>query len=426
MSLWDKAKSLFTDEEEQTRAPAEEAVVDVAPAPAPVVMDAPKQEKTVENTYGDLIKPRQTQHQAHQIDINDLINQVNSPEAQKAQEAERKALADRFQNLQDEHKKLTAEAQARQFKAEAIAAIGNYLPKAIAGATAVNTKANVQAPNLAHIEVGDLTAPIREKYKTDYEKLNDQYKALMKGKGGDLDIKTVANLAIANQNSKNTSDRLNANRETVDRQLTKGVGKDILSEQKGDELTDKQADDAAEFQANLSEINGLHSRADSFKDKLGPIAGKYEATKEGQGGLISAAVGAGIRAVDPIDKEYVAFKSDTKAATAAYKKLITGVSSSPKEAAELESIIPNPNDTYEAYKPKAAAFERRVRELYTKKMAAAKNLQGKNVAGYTDTAAKVVPPAGADPAFEAKMQAAMKANPNATREQIEAALKARK
>jgi hypothetical protein len=83
-----------------------------------------------------------------------------------------------YRKLMADRKKEMEHAENRQFNAEVWAALGNSLPGAVAGATAMNTKAHVKAPELNKITVDDLTAKVQNKYKPDLDSLLQQYKSI--------------------------------------------------------------------------------------------------------------------------------------------------------------------------------------------------------------------------------------------------------
>jgi hypothetical protein len=355
------------------RVPAQQPAANVqtvAPAQSTVATnEAPTQEQTAAALLSPFAQPRFANYAPPQVQLPE-----EDPEIKKQRLEHQRAIMERLNGLDSEYKKNLEEAKDREFKANIFASIGNYLPQAIAGATAMNTKAAVQAPKLPQIQVGDLSAPVNSKYKTDYEKLIQQYKAV---KDGGLTDKDKLYAAIANMQSQSKTLGQNLNVQNTDRNAGIRVNNAILNDQKDNELSDKETDEIGTMSNTLSEIRNLHTRAKDFKDMLGPVAAKKEELKSGM-------LGAPLRAISPINKEYEKFRSDTKAMQAEYRKLITGLTASEPERKELMGMIPDPTSPYDRYIAQAQAFEERVQRYMNNKLGAMEKYQGKNVGGYKE------------------------------------------
>lgn len=92
-----------------------------------------------------------------------------------------KELDQKLIDLQNNYQKELSDAEDRKFKSQIFATIGNYLPAAVAGATAMNTKASVKPADMPKIEASDPTSRVDKKYQTDYEGLLQRYKTLKDG-----------------------------------------------------------------------------------------------------------------------------------------------------------------------------------------------------------------------------------------------------
>lgn len=306
-----------------------------------------------------------------------------APKIVAPQNVDNKVADDEYKNslsaLQTEYKKALQDAEDRKFKASIFASIGNHLPGAIAGATAMNTHAAVKPLNTPELKVDDIVAPVHNKYKTDAERLLDRYKA---AKSGTLTAKDLYYGQIVDAQNQISAAKINANTENTDRNGVRRDAKLILQDQEKNELSDKQAGELSDIDNTLAEISRIHGQAEKFKDKLGPTKSRIEQEKEGIAGpLVKKLAG-------PIDEQYVKFRSDAKALQGAYQKIISGLTVSEPERKELRSYIPNPDMPYEAFKANAEAFERRAKQLREKKMTTLGKYQGKNIQGYKTEAPK--------------------------------------
>lgn len=345
-------------EEEANRAPAS------VPEVAPLSPMAASEEYDAEKRLAQYATPRAADYKAPTIQIPQGIDNSQAI----------KDMETKLNILNGQHKTDLQDAEDRKFNSEIFAALGNYLPGAVAGATAMNTHAAVKTPDVPKIVAADPTARVDAKYKTDYEGMLAKYKAL---KDGALTPKDELYRNIAQAQLDTKAFGTNANIQNTDRNAGIRVENAIRSDKEKNELSDKQTGEITDITNTLDEIRGVHSRAGGFKDKLGPTISKVEEAKEGFAGPVVRAVAG------PIDEQYVKFRSDAKALQGAYQKLISGLTVSEAERKELRSYIPNADMPYASFKANAEAFERRAQQLLDKKLGSMKKFQGKNVGGYS-------------------------------------------
>lgn len=339
-----------------------------APVSQPEVTN---QQQTAAGLLNQFAVPRDANYQAPKIQVPQ-----EDPQVAKAQAD----ILVKLGNLDKEYKKNLEDAERRKFNSEIFAAIGNYLPGVVAGATAMRTKAAVKPIDLPKITARDTTGEVNSKYKTDYENLLNQYKTVKDGAG--LSAKDKLYAEIAQAQLEQGAERINANKENTDRNAGIRVGAAVLKDQKDNELTDKQVEAQTDLDNTLSEIKKITKDAEKFKDMLGPNVAKYEELKEGRLGAIVPG---------KINKEFVKFRSDAKALKGQYQKIISGLTLSDQERAELNSYIPNVEMPYETFKASAEAFERRVNELRKKTKGNQAKYQGKNTEGYNQPTTNAAP-----------------------------------
>lgn len=295
-----------------------------------------------------------------------------NPEEQKLRAEREKAIFDKLSGLDATYKKEMQDADDRKFNSSIFAALGNYLPQAIAGATAMNTKAAVKAPTLPTITPTDNTGRVSSKYKTDYENLLNQYKAIKDGK---LTAKDELNRLTTNAYLQAGADRQNStNANSATSATLRGTGIGMNAEKQA-ELSDKEKAEVDDLDTTMEQIRNVTKQAESFKDKLGPNAADFEDAKTGR-------FGKALTELSPIDKAYTEFRSNAKALKGQYQKVISGLTVSDTERKDLEGYIPHERMPYDAFVANANAFEKRVKEIRARKLGNAKKYQGKNVQGY--------------------------------------------
>lgn len=322
--------------------------------------------QTAEGLLSPFAVPREANYQAPSIKIPET-----DPEIARARAAQEQAILNKLSGLDTDYKKNMQDAEDRKFNSEIFAAIGNYLPGVVAGATAMNTKASVKPADMPKVVAADPTAGVQSKYKTDYENLLSQYKSFKDGNG--LSDKDRLYASIAQAQLQQGAERINANKENTDRNAGIRVGGAILKDQKDNELSDKQVETQIDIDNTLDEIGKITKEAVKFKDLLGPNAASYQQAKEGRFGALVPG---------KINEDYVQFRSNSKALQGQYQKIISGLTLSDDERAELKSYVPNVEMPYEAFNANAKAFERRVREISKRTNKNIKEKQGKNVEGY--------------------------------------------
>jgi cytochrome c556 len=345
----------------------------VAPVAAPVVAPAPEgvEQQTAASLLSQYAEPRAANFQAPKIQIPAADPTIAAEQAKREADA-----LERLKSLDADYKANMADAERRRFNSEIFATLGNYLPGIIAGATAMNTKASVKPADVPKIAARDTTGEVERKYKTDYEKLLEEYKAVKGKKDGQLTPKDQLTASIAQAYLEQGAARLNSNIENTDRNAGIRVGTAQLADQKANELTDKQVEAQTDLDNTLSEIGKVTKEAEKFKDYLGPNKAAYESLKEGRFGAIVPG---------KINEDYVKFRADAKALQGQYQKVISGLTVSDKEREELKSYIPNVEMPFETFKASAKAFEDRVNKLRKQTKGNQSKYQGKNVQGYKDS-----------------------------------------
>jgi hypothetical protein len=284
------------------------------------------------------------------------------PEERKARMEREKAIFDKLNGLDTEYKKQMQDADDRKFNSSIFAAIGNYLPQAIAGATAMNTKAAVQAPNLPKITPTDDTGRVSSKYKTDYENLLNQYKAIKDGK---LTAKDELNRLTTNaylqagadkQNSTNANAATNAN--------LRGTGLGLKAE-KDSELSDKQVESLAGYDDTLTSLNRI--REQKKKVPTGPLQDRRN--------KIASHLG-----ID--DPEVTSLRSEVIDTLAAKIKALSGTAANESEVKRLQVTLPEIGDSDEVFERKLNDAEKRIKEARKIREDHYRSKQGKNVEGY--------------------------------------------
>lgn len=372
------------EEEETTTAPAVvRAPSQAAPAPSPTVQAPVIQEELPQEINASAVDQyvqRRADVQAPKINIDDLIATSNENEGSIAK------LDSRLEQLRDEYLNAQKEASSRQFGADIFASIGNNAGLIAGGLQGMNTKAAVTAPNVSKITSPDIIGRADKDHQARVGNLLKQYKGL---KDGTLTPKDILQARIAQGYMEQRADQINANSDTNFKQTgIRGVGMK-LKDQADNELSDKQTDSLKDIDGNLAAMSDIMKEAGKFKDKLGPNAADIEASKEGRAGGV-------VRALSPIDKEYVAFRHKLKSTKAAYQKMLSGLTLTTTEMAEMQSYIPNEKMPYDSLMANAKAFEKRVKQLRDRELGGLKKFQGKNVAGYADKETGTSAPNGQD------------------------------
>lgn len=322
-----------------------------APVQAPVVGNSPID---VHQRVNDAL--------SSQIAPEYVAPQIAKPEVDPQVRKNQQAILDKLTGLDSEYKKNLQDAEDRKFKSELWATLGNYLPGVVAGATAMNTKAAVHAPNVPKITARDAVGEVNAKYKTDYEKLNDLYKSL---KAGELTPKDELNRQTTNAYLKQGEFRqnsTNANQKTS-AQL-RGLGLENKSE-KDSELSDKQIESLSGYDDTLTSLNRI--REQKKKVDTGPLADKRN--------KLAAKLGMD-------DPEVTSLRSEVIDTLAAKIKALSGTAANESEVNRLKVTLPDINDSDEIFERKLKDAEKRIKEAKAIRENHYKTKQGKNVQGY--------------------------------------------
>lgn len=373
-----KKFSPLDDEQEQapaaSRAPAiTEATAPQAAAIQAPITEAPVAELTPQSELGTYNTPAQ-HYAAPQIDIekiNELVKQDNTAASQ---------LDTKLDDLRNEYQTAKEEAARRQMYAEMIAGLGNNIGTIVAGATAMNTKANVQPVKVADIKVRDQVGDVDTRYFKDKQALLDKFKAL---RDTSLGAKNYADLLKTNAYLQQGYDKLNNynDNRTKDRGIT--VGKEALKHQENNEVSDKQLESITGFQKTNALLNALSEKAASGKfDKyLGPYASKAENLKE------LNPLG------DGMNTDFAQFQADVTDTLSQYIKSLSGLTVSDKERQTLLTSAPKVGDKPQTFMAKLQATQKRLAEYERLEKEAMKKHQGKNVTGYAQPQKESAPQA---------------------------------
>jgi hypothetical protein len=277
----------------------------------------------------------------------------------------------KLERLLEERKKAYEDAQSRQWKADLIAGLAPHLSQMFAGATAMNTKANVQNPQMAPIKVGDFTSKVDAKYKPELDVLMKEYEALKKAKEPMSEYQRQY-LALMNKQYNLGVRRADDGMYKFEKGDARLWDKQNFMKEEKNELSDKQTAEAIDFENTLEGINSVINRAEKFKDKLGPNVADYEKAKEGRLGAIVPG---------SIDPEFIKFRADAKALKGAYQKMLSGLNLTEAEMREMQSYVPHEGMPYKSFMANAKAFEDRVKMYRRNAQHAQSKYQGKNVGG---------------------------------------------
>lgn len=335
----------------------ENAAPEVEVARAPAQTAGPVTAAGLLSKYAE---PREANYTAKQIDIPKV-------DYSKTQEE----MATKLDALKSEYDKSLQEAQDRDFRSAIWAALGNSLPGAIAGATAMRTKAAVKAPEVTKITPSDTASEATRKYKTDYEGILDQYKTL---KSGQITDKDILQAKTAQAYLDLGAERLNANISNTDRSAGIRVNSAIVKDQEKQELSDKQVTELSDIDKAMQVADAIGKRAAGFEKYLGPISAREQALQRGAAGTILPG---------KADPKFTEFLADVERARAEYQKVISGLTVSDKERESLRQSIPTGEDRLPDFMAKQRSFIRNLDLAKKKSEANLKKYQGKNVEGYS-------------------------------------------
>lgn len=206
------AKALGLPEEDETPLMLRNSAVpeEVAPS-APIVSE---QQAPIHQDINPNFSPKEAYLERALPAPQDIIYEPSysggfiPSESDQEKEARLQRLQQTWNKIQDLEKNKQTELQTAKnadFKSEIFAAIGNYLPGVVAGATAMNTKASVQPAKMAEIKATDNAGNLEKRYKTDYENLLNQYKQFSKD---GLSLKDMMQMSLQQQMSNARQDGL--------------------------------------------------------------------------------------------------------------------------------------------------------------------------------------------------------------------------
>jgi hypothetical protein len=272
----------------------------------------------------------------------------------------------KLERLLEERKKAYEDAQNRQWKADLIAGLAPHLSQMYAGATAMNTKASVQAPKMDPIKVGDFTKQVDGKYKPELDALMKEYEALkdankpMSEKDKIWADIMYKQLALGHQRADQGMYKFEEGQNRLwDKQLGDRAQKD--------EYSDKQTESLMGFDKTNTLLSDIEKKLDSGKyDKyLGPYASKWEKSKE----LNPLSSG--------MDADFAKFQSDTTDALSQYIKGLSGLTVSDKEREALLQSAPQVGDKPQTFRAKLQATRARLATYRKAEQAALAKYQGK-------------------------------------------------
>lgn len=336
------------------------------------------------------------------------------------------ALNERIQQAKINYDKALTDASDRELKQSIFAALGNYLPQAVAGATAMRTKASVKPPDLPKIAVQDLQGKEDRKFKTDYENILAQYKQLSSGQ---LNAKDRARLGAQYDNMYLTSQAIQGNMDARYEAQKNKAGEQL--EKKVENLGKATENNSRAYNA-LGQIDDVLAEAgipniDSLKVKDGKVTGIDDKAVDLPGVSIP---GLG-RVVIGNDKAQTLSSAMSRVFNTELKDR-SGAAVTDTELNRLREEFGQGEFNTESqmisalqrYKIAAAKALRNAEARYEKAVVEEYKQRGGTTSD--SFAPKNAAPAADDAAFEAKMEKALKANPGATRAQIEEALKKKK
>ena len=336
----------------------------------------PVQEEVVTESVKVPNEPSVTQETPAQLTANDLLSQyaqprdanykaprIQIPDLAKGPTKEQSDILNKLATLQSEYKTNLADAEDRKFKSDMLSNIGNILPTIVAGATAMNTKANVTPAKLPEMKIANPVEGVDKRFKTEYEGLLNQYKSL---KEGGLTPKDLLYANIAQAQLDNSTNRLNTNIENTDRNAGIRVGQAKLKDQKENELSDKQVETIADYDQALASFG----RTRDLKQGIdtGPVADlRNQLAKK----------------VGWDDPKVTKLRSQILNDLSERIKQLSGTAASDTERKHLAFTLPSMADNEDTFNELLDLAETRVREAKQMREEAYRRKQGKNVEGYS-------------------------------------------
>jgi hypothetical protein len=316
----------------------------------------------VQNEVKRILEERKSKSLNYTPDYVNL-NTVVDPKRRERINKEKDDILSQLSTLRGGHDSKLQEATDKDFNSNIWTSIGNYLPGAIAGATAMNTKASVKPAEMPKIEATNRRGEVTKGYQEQLKSLMDNYKALT---GEGLTPGQILDAQKTNAFLKQGATRIDlsdANHATGSG--LRGLGLAQKAQEK-DELSDKQIDSMNAYEDTLKAFD----RTKNLKDGVstGPIQDIRNAIA---------------RKVGWDDPKVSALRAQVTDTLSERLKYLSGTAVNEAEFKRLQITLPSMSDSPETFERLLNDAEKRIRESMEIRKKSYSKYQGKNIHGYT-------------------------------------------